>query len=168
MNAISATVATSTLLDSTSSARRPRSRAEGPLAGAGGWRCCRSGAPEPRPSPSTSATLAKRVVNCQTFTVIAAPWNDEGRPSGGLKAPGVGLEPTTYRLTADRSAIELPRTELPRSIDWKGDFHAAPLRPPRGSFAHSSTHFRASWRTSASALVRPPDANPKRFWLGSM
>src|SRR4051794_6303706 len=26
-----------------------------------------------------------------------------------FQAPGVGLEPTTYRLTADRSAIELPR-----------------------------------------------------------
>jgi hypothetical protein len=29
--------------------------------------------------------------------------------------PGVGLEPTTYRLTADYSAIELPRNGLPRT-----------------------------------------------------
>ena len=42
-------------------------------------------------------------------------------------APGVGLEPTTYRLTADRSAIELPRTDLPRIIGWEADFRQSRL-----------------------------------------
>ena len=33
-------------------------------------------------------------------------------------APGVGLEPTTYRLTAECSAIELPRNDGPQGIGY--------------------------------------------------
>jgi hypothetical protein len=70
MNPISTIVATSTLLDSTSSARFPSARVDAPPVAARCWRCCRSGAPGPRPSLSTARTLAKRVANCQTFIVI--------------------------------------------------------------------------------------------------
>ena len=47
-------------------------------------------------------------------------WTKEARRAPGLfQAPGVGFEPTTLRLTAGCSAVELPRTVsivLPRSI----------------------------------------------------
>ena len=77
-------------------------------------------------------------------------------------APGVGLEPTTYRLTADRSAIELPRTELPRIIGREGDFHATPPRPPRGSFR---TVARISGPPRALARVCEPAESRSEAFL---
>lgn len=35
----------------------------------------------------------------------------EGKTLGSFKTPQVGLEPTTYRLTADRSTAELLRNQ---------------------------------------------------------
>jgi hypothetical protein len=43
-----------------------------------------------------------------------APGSPEAAVSSSYGAPGVGLEPTTFRLTAGRICqIELPRNELP-------------------------------------------------------
>jgi hypothetical protein len=48
-------------------------------------------------------------------------------PGGGVLAPRVGLEPTTYRLTAGRSTIELSGTAitLSRGIVYHGYTTAA-------------------------------------------
>ena len=40
-------------------------------------------------------------------------WVPSERPVRAVLAPGVGFEPTTSRLTAERSAAELPRTDDP-------------------------------------------------------
>ena len=71
-------------------------------------------------------------------------------------APGVGLEPTTYRLTADRSAIELPRTDLPRIIGGRARLPPVPPRPPRGNFRTVARTSGPPARTGSRAPVRPP------------
>ena len=88
-----------------------------------GWptatsRCCsRSSSRRTRPSTRDSSTrdssprppgCERRVAGPRTTKAASA-----GRPS---QAPGVGFEPTTLRLTAECSAVELPRTDLPRII----------------------------------------------------
>ena len=76
----------------------------------------------------------------------------------------MGLEPTTYRLTADRSAIELPRTDYPGVSAGSGDLPASPASTSAWQFAHSSTHFRGLLAHISEGLcVTPPRANPKRF-----
>lgn len=69
-------------------------------------------------------------------------------------APRVGLEPTTYRLTAGRSTIELTGNQLhtPGSPDASnnirpediGQEHPGPEAVPMGTFAGLQTHARGA------------------------
>ena len=57
-------------------------------------------------------------------TVLSRPCRHCGHgPDLTQGAPGVGFEPTTFRLTAECSAVELPRNELPRIIGGRGQKH---------------------------------------------
>ena len=80
----------------------------------------------------------------------------KGPLSRAFEAPGVGLEPTTLRLTAACSAIELPRTVIQFALPsgarptqaLLSTGYASPTSTSAWQFAHSSTHFAASARSS--------------------
>ena len=87
----------------------------------------------------------------------------------GGKAPGVGLEPTTLRLTAE----SLCQLSYPGSIapePGPESVKGSRNQPPSTSawqFAHSSTHFRASRRIAVRERVIPRAASVNAFSSGS-
>ncbi len=85
--------------------------------------------------------------------------------------PGVGLEPTTSRLTVERICqIELPRTELPRKGSRRLAVYVSDRAPAPTSawqLAQSSTHLRASARAFSSDLATPRLLISKLFSSGT-
>jgi hypothetical protein len=79
------------------------------------------------------------------------------RPSFWHKAPRVGFEPTTYRLTADRSAIELPRKVVAPKERRLAIIFAAKMRVKQSAF------FGPKFILATANMYNPNDL--KKIWL---
>ena len=67
-------------------------------------------------------------------------------------APQVGFEPTTFRLTAERSTVELLRSKWDSFITTAGLARVNAWPEPR-SPAQTRPDARASWRKAANPLL---------------